>query len=268
MAHFPPDHARRACSAAAETPDRVTAPRFFIDEPLAVGTQLPLPEAVAHHAVRVLRLRSADTAVLFNGRGGEFSARLQVNGKSVFAAIESFDAVERESPLAITLIQALVAADKLDWIVEKAVELGTIRIVIAPTQRSVARLHAERSARRLRHWFDVAIAACCQSGRNRLPVIEFNPSFAAALQTTADNPLRLILTPVVHSAPALQAMPSKIAVAVGPEGGFTDDELRQAQGAGFRCVQLGPRILRTESAGLAAIASLQALGGDLATLIR
>ena len=138
------------------------APRFFVDATPVVGGELALPTSVAHHALRVLRLAEGDAIRIFNGRGGEFAARLRGNERNARAAIDAFDPVERESPLAITLIQAMVPADKLDWVVEKATELGAARLVIAVTTRSVARLSGDRLLRKIGHWRDVSIAACVQ----------------------------------------------------------------------------------------------------------
>ena len=240
------------------------APRFFVDSTLAAGTSVALPADVAHHAVRVLRLRSGAPLALFNGRGGEYPATLHVDGASARAQIEGFDPVERESPLALALVQALVAADKLDWIVEKAIELGVERILVVPMQRSVVRLDAQRSARRLQHWREIARAACAQCGRNRVPAVDFCADFAAAVAAMPSDQTRLLMHPA--AAYGLPAIPPGrgIALLVGPEGGLADAELQQAEAAGFIATQLGPRILRTETAGLAALAALQAMSGDFA----
>lgn len=240
----------------------MTLPRFLVDAQLAVGADAVLPPDVAHHALRVLRLRDGAPVMLFDGRGGEYAATLRIDGKAVRAQLVAFDAVERESPLDLTLIQALAAADKLDWIVEKAVELGARKIVITPMQRCVTRLDAARRARRLRHWREIVRAACCQCGRNRLPAVELADAFATALAAApADRP-RLALVP-----DAAQPLPRHVVggatLLVGPEGGLDDEERLRAQRAGFGFARLGPRILRTETAGLAALAALQALGGDL-----
>jgi len=238
-------------------------PRFYVDATLTAGTSLPLPADAAHHARRVLRLGGGESIVLFNGRGGEYVARLASPGGAATAAIESFDPVERESPLALTLLQALVTAEKLDWIVEKAVELGVARIVIAPTRRSVVRLDADRAAKRLSHWRGIVRAACCQCGRNRLPQIDYCSSYEAQLAATPVDAHRLALLPGVGE--PLQAAAGATALLIGPEGGLTDDEVALALGAGFAPVRVGPRILRTETAGLAALAAMQTLGGDFAS---
>ena len=227
-----------------------------------------LPADLAHHALRVLRLRDGASIVLFNGHGGEFAAALRVSGIEARARIVAFDHVERESPLQLTLIQALVASEKLDWIVEKAVELGVTRIVIVPTQRSVVRLDEERSARRLLQWAKTARAACSQCGRNRVPAVEYLASFGAALAAVATDQPRLLLLPQAAGSLPATVPGRRVVLAVGPEGGFNEVEVQLAAGAGFTAVQLGPRVLRTETAGLAALAALQASAGDLATGVR
>jgi 16S rRNA (uracil1498-N3)-methyltransferase len=240
-------------------------PRFFVDEPLAVGRSVRLPAAVAHHARRVLRLGDGDALMLFDGRGGEYRATLQADGDAASAQVAGFDPVERESPLRLTLIQGLVAADKLDWIVEKAVELGVERIVVAPMRRSVVRLDAARAARRLRHWHDVVTGACGQCGRNRVPPVAYCATLAAALAAAPADGTRLLLLPTAASGLPSLLPGRRGTLLVGPEGGLDEDELKQATHEGFCAARLGPRILRTETAGLAAIAALQSHDGDLAS---
>lgn len=205
----------------------------------------------------MLRLRANNALTLFNGRGGEYAGRLDADGH---ARIERFDAVERESPLALTLIQALVAGDKLDWVIEKAVELGVARIIVVPTERSVIRLAEDRLLRRHTHWREIVVAACCQCGRNRLPDIAFVRSWREALNST-DAMQRLVLAPDADDALAA-ATAAPTAVAIGPEGGLTEAEIRCAAQLGYRAMRWGPRVLRAETAGLAALAALQTLHGD------
>lgn len=238
------------------------APRFFVEIGLRVGATIELPDAVAHHAQHALRLRDGAALVLFDGRGGEYAARL-VAGRRAAAEVLGFDPVERESPLPVTLIQSFVPNEKLDWIIEKSTELGAARIVLAPTARSVARLDGERLARKRTHWREVAIAACCQCGRNRVPEIRDAPTFTAALELARDCEARLLLAPGAGQALVRHARAPSIAVAIGPEGGFTEQEIALAQRAGFVLAALGPRVLRTETAGPAALAALQAVGGDM-----
>jgi 16S rRNA (uracil1498-N3)-methyltransferase len=253
----------------------MSAARFFVDLDLVVGQQVPLPEPVAHHAVRVLRLRNDEDIVLFNGRGGEFDARLQIVGRQAAARVGHFRAVERESPLAVSLVQAWVTTEKLDWIVEKAVELGAVRIVLLPTERTVVRLHGERRDRRVAHLRQLAVAACEQCGRNRVPPIDAAEDLVAAL-SMVDAARRLILvpdatSPLMHAVTepaattraAAEPSTASVALLVGPEGGFADREVARARTLGCQPSSLGPRVLRTETAGLAALAALQANVGDL-----
>lgn len=240
--------------------------RFYVDAPLASDTQIRLPATVAHHAMRVLRLHDGDPIVLFNGRGGEFAASISVDGKEVDAKLAAFSAVERESKLSITLVQSWIASDKLDWLIEKAVELGVHAIVLAPSQRSVIRLADDRLARRLERLRDIVVNACAQCGRNQIPPIEASMSFRDALHLQGEMPLGLLLEPQASSAKIsnAQLIDRSIRILVGPEGGFDPEELAHAKAVGYRPYQLGPRVLRTETAGLAALATLQSMAGDLA----
>lgn len=208
----------------------------------------------------MLRLRTGDPLVLFNGRGGQFRARLTAEGH---AAIEAFDSIERESPLSIALIQALIPQDRLDWVIEKATELGVAQIVVVAAARSVVRLDERRRLARMARWREIAIAACCQSGRNRIPQIRWAPGLPQALaEATAEA--RLLLSPRAkhHFDPARISGP--LALAIGPEGDWTADEIAVAERHGFQPVQFGPRILRAETAALSAVAAVQAACGDLA----
>ena len=239
-------------------------PRFFIETDLAAGTVVTLPANVAHHAAHVLRLREGDAVVLFNGLGGEFPGRLASRGQQV--ELTGHDPVERESPVAVTLVQAWIATDKLEWVVEKAVELGVARIALTPTRRSVVRLDAARLSRRIDRLRDIAIAACCQCGRNRVPAIAAFGDLASALAEGGAGATGLVLQPdaprsLVEIAGAARG---PIAIAVGPEGGFDADEFALVRRAGYQLARLGPRVLRTETAGLAALAALQGTVGDFA----
>jgi 16S rRNA (uracil1498-N3)-methyltransferase len=217
---------------------------------------------LAHHASHVLRLRDGAPVVLFNGHGVEYRGFLTQRGARV--ALQTHQPLERESPIRIVLVQAWIATDKLEWVVEKCVELGVAGFVLFPARRSVVQLDPVRRARRLERLRDTIVAACCQCGRNRIPEIELHQSFDAALAAVEGEGLRLILVPDPEAGPLATDAGRGIAVAIGPEGGFTDVELRCADRTGFRRVRLGPRVLRTETAGPAALAALQVLGGDLA----
>jgi len=245
----------------------VPAPRFHLDRDLAPGARVELPPAVAHHASTVLRLREGDALVLFNGQGGEFRARLCADpgggARRLQAEVLQFDPVEREASMRITLIQALVTSDKIDWIIEKAVEIGVARVVVTASARSTARLDEARRARRLMHWTDLAIAACCQCGRNRLMTVQATASLAQALALTDAAGAKWILEPGAAQGPSTPGPGvTQAALAIGPEGGFDPAELRQGAQAGFVPLRLGPRTLRTETAGLAAVSAILALNGE------
>ena len=243
------------------------APRFFVEEPLSVDARIALPAAVAHHAGTVLRLREGDPVVLFNGRGGEYRARLtsgrDAAGGVLHAEVIGFDPIEREPSLHITLIQALATSDKTDWVIEKGVEIGVSRVIVTATARSTARLDEARRVRRLQHWRELVIAACCQCGRNRLVDVRIAHSLAGALAEANDARFKWVLDPAApHGFPPAQAAGPRTALAVGPEGGFDADELQAAARSGFVTIALGPRVLRTETAGLVAAAAWLALNGE------
>jgi len=241
--------------------------RLFTDAPLEPGHTLTLPAPAAAHALRVLRLKSGDAVTLFNGDGHDYPARLVAASiRDVRAEVTSRASTARESPLQITLIQALARGEKMDWIVQKATELGVARIVPVTTERSEVKLDAARGGKRLEHWRAVAIAACEQCSRNVIPAIEAPVELSTWLMTTgATEPgSRWTLHPDgATCARDLQATPGELLLAVGPEGGFGENDLDALHGADFRGLSLGPRILRTETAGVVAIAALQALYGDL-----
>lgn len=240
--------------------------RLFVDVPLVLGQTLPLPRDASGHALRVLRLKAGDGVTLFNGDGKEYRARLAgADPRAASVQVEGMAAPERESPLRITLIQSLARGEKMDWIIQKATELGVARIWPVSSARSEVRLDGTRGEKRLDHWRAVAIAACEQCGRNLLP--EIGPP-EALMTTLAAHPANGSQTRwMLHPGGATRlrnAGPASadVALAVGPEGGFSDEDLDALREANFRALALGPRILRTETAGLAAIAALQACYGD------
>ncbi len=236
--------------------------RFFFPCPLPESGEIELPDALAHHALRVLRLRDGDPLVLFDGRGGELAARLQVRGRDALAVRGEYHVLERESPLSLVLVQALASGEKMDWIVQKAVELGVSALVPLQAERSVLKLSGDRAHKRVAHWRQVAISACEQSGRNRVPEIEPITGLREYLASAAVGS-RLVLTPVDGRRLASLARPdAALHLLVGPEGGWSDEELAMCRATGCVPVGLGPRVLRTETAGLAAVAALQALWGD------
>lgn len=239
-------------------------PRFHCPFPLAPGATVDLPPEAAHHATKVLRMNDGDGVILFDGRGGEWFGRLRRLGRAMTVMLEAFDDTDREPPLAVTLAQGLPGADKMDWIVQKAVELGVARIAPVACRRSVIRLSGERLLRRNAHWQAVAVAACEQCRRNLVPEVAplvDLPQFLG--QAAGDNDMRLVLAPGAANRLAELPRPTgPVTVLIGPEGGFEDGELAAAQAAGFRAVSLGPRVLRTETAGPAALAAMMALWGD------
>ncbi len=237
-------------------------PRFFCPDGLLPASDMPLPAAVAHHAERVLRLAVGDPVTLFDGQGGECAASILAFGKEALARLGPRLAIECESPLQITLVQALASGDKMDWIVQKAVELGVAAVQPVAAERSVLKLAGERADKRVAHWQQVAVAACEQSGRNRVPVVGEILPLAKYLARPFDG-TRLILAPGADGALARKARPGRpVAILIGPEGGWSPAELDLAARAGCAPLALGPRVLRTETAGLAALAAMQTMWGD------
>ncbi|OWT75334.1 MULTISPECIES: 16S rRNA (uracil(1498)-N(3))-methyltransferase [unclassified Achromobacter] len=277
-------------------------PRFFVDLPLAAHSRIALPEAAAHHAVRVLRLRDGAPLCLFNGQGGEYAGVLHVDGRAAAVELGAFDPREAELGGAITLVQGLPSGDKMDWILEKAVELGVHTVVPIAARRSVLQLSGARQDKRLTHWRRIALSASEQCGRNRLlqvaePVtleqwlaaersqaanaaingatdaagnvaVNGIPN-AAMIGTAAAASLRVLCHPeggqpytqVLAQAQGAAAGLRELELLVGPEGGWDDTELAAARRAGAQAVTFGPRILRTETAGLALTAAAAAILG-------
>lgn len=240
-------------------------PRFFCPFPLHPGATVELPAEAAHHALRVLRIGPGDAARLFDGRGGVWEATLQAAGKgSLRASLDRYVAEDLEPSPRVTLAQCLPAADKMDYVVQKAVELGVAAIHPVAARRSVIRLSGERMDRRVEHWRGIAAASCEQSGRNRVPpvasIVDLPQYLAGA---GAHNDMRLICLPTEGGRlRELPATADAISLLVGPEGGFEEAEIKAALAAGFRPLRLGPRVLRTETAGPAALAAIMGLWGD------
>ncbi len=241
----------------------MNSPRFYCREPLAPGAHIQLPEPVARHAVRVLRLAAGAELVLFDGRGGEYPARIErIERERVVAGVGAWDAVERESALEVTLIQALQAGEKMDYTIQKAVELGVTAIVPVESRRSVTRLAGERAGRRVAHWQGVAAAACEQCGRNQVPSVAPVERLENWLARRSGEALRLMLAPGAGQTLADLPPTPRVQLLIGAEGGLDPQEILAAEQSGFRAVRLGPRVLRTETAGLAALAAMQTLWGD------
>jgi 16S rRNA (uracil1498-N3)-methyltransferase len=239
--------------------------RIHADLPLMPGTELSLPAQACEHVARVLRLVAGDPLTLFNGDGSDYPASILAVGKrEVIVRIESRQVLCNESPLALTLAQGVARGEKMDLIVQKATELGVVCIVPLLTERSEVKLDAARAEKRLAHWRAVAASACEQSGRARLPEITPALPLPAWLDSLAkDGALRLALLPeATHSSRELRFVASGGVLVVGPEGGLGERDTSALTAAGFEGLRLGPRILRTETAGLAALAALQALHGD------
>ncbi|MFI4939900.1 MAG: 16S rRNA (uracil(1498)-N(3))-methyltransferase [Burkholderiales bacterium] len=240
-------------------------PRFYCAQALSVGAVIVLPDHVAHH-VHVLRLAPGDYITLFNGEGGEFTATLSaIEKKRVTAEIKAFSAREAELCYAVTLAQAMPEASKMDEIIQKAVELGATAIQPLAAQRCVVRLTNERAAKKLAHWQGIIIAAAEQSGRNRLPNLAEPADFGNWIIQN-DMHRRIMLSP--HAGQSLSDWarhhpPQALTLLIGPEGGFTEKEEATAQSQGVLTLSLGTRILRTETAGMAALSAINAMWGEM-----
>lgn len=236
-------------------------PRFYLDAALRAGSVCALPEDSAHHAVHVLRLREGDEVTLFNGRGGEFGARIaSMQRLKISIDVLQHRAIERESPLRTTLVQGVSSGERMDSTLRKAVELGVVEVQPVLATRSVARPKGERAEGRRAHWQKVVIAACEQCGRNQVP--EVQPLIAVADYRPGPG-VKILLSPLAErplSKTALQG--SAFVLAAGPEAGFTGEEEARLVEAGFVPASLGPRVLRTETAAVAGLAALNALRGD------
>jgi 16S rRNA (uracil1498-N3)-methyltransferase len=245
----------------------VRTTRIYVDAELRPGQELLLAPEPSAHLLRVLRLRPGSTLTLINGRGGEYQAQLQGAVRSrAKLELGAHDPIERESELQLTLLQGIARGERMDLIVQKATELGVQRIVPVPCEFSVVRLDAAKREQRLGHWRAVAIAACEQCGRNRVPRLDAPLDLAAACAALGEaDGLRIMLQPQARDSLAALAHGLRgAALLVGPEGGLSEAEERLALQSGFHACRLGPRVLRTETAPLAALAALQALAGDLA----
>lgn len=237
--------------------------RIHVADALAVDARLELPEGAARHVGQVLRMRAGELLTLFNGAGGEYDAVIEaVEKRSVRVRIENYREVERESRLDLILAQCVSKGERMDYTVQKAVELGVSAIVPLLSARSVVKLDGERWEKKLEHWRGIVVSACEQSGRTRLPHVHPAQKLDTWL-AMAGTGTRLVLAPGGHH--ALKELPPSAAATllVGPEGGLDDQEIALAVHRGFTAIGLGPRVLRTETAGVAALSALQALWGDL-----
>jgi 16S rRNA (uracil1498-N3)-methyltransferase len=239
--------------------------RVHVTEPLTSAAQQVLRGPAANHISRVLRLRTGDELILFDGRGGEYEARIDEFRKdAVLVSVNEHRAVERESPLAITLAQGVSRGERMDWVIQKATELGVRSIAPILSERTVVRLDAKQTVNKVRHWQAIAIAACEQCGRNQVPEVATPVSLAAFLEQGTSTGIRLLLSPLGKlRVRDLHAGDSGVAVLIGPEGGFSEGEQQAAIAAGFTALSLGPRVLRTETAAIAALTAIQQQLGDL-----
>ncbi|MCD0279015.1 16S rRNA (uracil(1498)-N(3))-methyltransferase [Xanthomonas melonis] len=240
--------------------------RSHVALPLQCDQEVSLPEESANHLLRVLRLREGDACILFNGDGNDYYARISVAGKrEARALVERVEPLDNESPLRITLIQGIARGEKMDLILQKATELGVAAIVPVNAERTEVKLDAARLEKRVAHWRSVVVSACEQSGRARVPELAAPLGLREASQACDARALRLTLDPQgEHRLGTLTAGSDQaVVVAIGPEGGWSPRDRAILAEAGFSGLQLGPRILRTETAGLAAIAALQSRLGDL-----
>ena len=239
-------------------------PRLYVEGPLQPGATLALTPRAAHHATDVLRLRAGEAAILFDGRGGEYEARILVAARArVEVELGARREVERESPLRVTLVQAVSSGERMDLTVQKAVELGVAAIQPVLTEKTVVKLDPARSAAKTGHWRRIVISACEQCGRNRLPEV-FAVVPLAEYCRASPSGTRLLLSPGAGRAmrAAATGIEGEVVLAAGPEAGFNAEEEALLIGARFEPVRLGPRVLRTETAALAALAALNALAGD------
>ena len=233
-------------------------PRFYCPVEIPVSGSIRLPDAAAHHAFRVLRMGRGEALAIFDGKGIEAQCRIL---DAPFVEILERAMVDRESVLAVTLVQALVSNEKMDWVVQKAVELGAKSIQVVETERCTVRLSGDRARKREEHWRQVAISACEQCGRNIVPEILPIVPLKAWLSMPRGGK-KLFLSPQGKPLREFFRPEGEIHILIGPEGGLTLEEEVNAASSGFKAWSLGPRILRTETAGLAALSALSALWGD------
>ncbi len=249
-------------------------PRFYLDQPLAPGARFSLPPGPARHAVRALRLTVGDAITLFNGRGGEYAARIErIQKDEAAVSVTGFTDIERESPLRVMLAQGISSGERMDYTLQKAVELGVAAIQPIAAKRSVVKLAGERADKRVAHWQGVVASACEQCGRNQVPMLAPPLTLAHWLghalahgrdrRPAGEHGRLLFLSPLAEA--RLADLPPPDAqdwLVAGPEGGFEVDEIAALEAAGAIPVRLGPRVLRTETAALAALAAMQTLWGD------
>jgi 16S rRNA (uracil1498-N3)-methyltransferase len=240
----------------------VPLPRIHCDQHLGPGAQFSLSAEAAQHVAKALRLKTGDALVVFDGRGGEYDATItRIDKDRVDVKSGAWRDVDVEPAVRLGIVQGLPEADKMDWIIQKSVELGAAWIQPIVCDRSVVRLAGERAARRESHWRRVAIAACEQSGRNRIAEVRPTLAFLSWIAVPATVP-RWVLTPGAPSIATKSQPEGELELLIGPEGGLSEREQELALSQGAQPVALGPRVLRTETAPLAALAAINALWGD------
>ncbi|MES2997755.1 MAG: 16S rRNA (uracil(1498)-N(3))-methyltransferase [Pseudomonadota bacterium] len=238
--------------------------RIYQPQPLRTGDVIGLSKAAAHHLIRVLRLSVGREFILFNGEGGEFSAKIiSCKKASVSIQVGEYNEVNRESPLQIILGQAVIRSEKMDYTLQKAVELGVSHLIPLLSERSSPKLSVERWEKRLRHWQAIIVAACEQSGRTRIPSISRPILFELAINEIKADIHVILMPDAGKTIQQLMVSTTRIAALVGPEGGWSETESKIAIAAGYVPIQLGPRILRTETAGVVAMALFQREFGDI-----
>ena len=240
-------------------------PRFYVDFALSPDSVVELPDNVVRH-LNVLRVKNTEEIVLFNGNGKAYPALPEVLEKRrASVRILREEAMDNESPLNITLVQAVSAAERMDFTLQKSVELGVAEIRPVISERCVVRLSGERAEKRVARWQEIVVSACEQSGRSIVPKVLPLTTYVQALQQLPQETTKLLMSlSRAQKLSDVQPQSGKVVFMVGPEGGWTEKEEQQAFDAGFRSVTLGKRVLRTETASLAAIAAMQTLWGDFA----
>jgi 16S rRNA (uracil1498-N3)-methyltransferase len=239
--------------------------RVFVDEDLAVGQRLTVEGSAGNHVVRVLRLRVGDELTIFNGRGGEYRASIdEIRRDTVQVSVREHRDEERESAFDLTLAQGISRGERMDWVVQKATELGVTRIVPVFTERSVVHLDERQAAKKVQHWRGIAVSACEQCGRNVVPEIAAPVAVYGLLEKPLGTGISLLLSPTAQRRIVdIDGSPPGATVLIGPEGGLAQVEHEAALRAGFTSVRMGPRVLRTETAAVCALSLLQQKFGDL-----
>lgn len=237
--------------------------RIYQPMPLEASSVVTLDEEAAHHVAKVLRLKCGQRLQLFNGNGNEYTASIQrIEKKRVELWIEEAISVDRESPLKLHLFQSISKGERMDFVMQKAVELGASELTPVLSERCVVRLNAERLEKKRKHWQKIAYSACEQSGRTQLPKVHSPRSFQEVIREQTGAQKYILLPEAKQSIASLELKAASVSIMIGPEGGFSPQEAMLATQSNFSAIHIGPRVLRTETAALAALSVFQALGGD------